>query len=59
MRRLMQKISVVACIISFFWIAGIGGGLECETISIRSALIQLALAFSCMIAFYHLAKKGA
>ena len=57
MRKILQYCLIVACFLSFFWVAGICGGLECDTMTIRGALLELPCAFFLMILSYKAAKR--
>ena len=57
MRNTLHRICITACILSFFWIAGISGGLECDTMTIGAALFELPCAFFLMISTYKISRS--
>ena len=57
-KKILETLGTLICILSFFWIAGIGGGLEEDTLTIKAAVIELMIAFPLMVAGYQLAKRG-
>lgn len=44
MKQFKTPIAVAVIILAFFWIVGIGGGIENGTCGITSALVQAAVA---------------